>query len=267
MSENELAVIESRLSEIPDDALTAFASIGFGIDKMTEVAKRLFHIVEDRKLYTVIQGKKHLAVEAWTVCGSLCGVAPRTVWCNRITGGNGAVLGYEARVEVVRINTQEIIGAAETECWLDEKFGRGKEKHAIKSMAQTRATSKAIAQILRWIPVLAGYSGTPAEEMDDGPQKHINPTPAENAPKATPRSERGQCNKERLGQIMDRFKAARPDADAESFRKFCQSATSHSFMTIGPDEVPVVTAGKLSEWTAKRMDQVWEKMDMEFNDA
>lgn len=29
----------------------------------------------------------------------------------------------------------------------------------------TRATSKALAQVLRWIPVLAGYSGTPAEEM------------------------------------------------------------------------------------------------------
>ncbi|KKL57411.1 hypothetical protein LCGC14_2235690, partial [marine sediment metagenome] len=29
----------------------------------------------------------------------------------------------------------------------------------------TRATSKALAQALRWIPVLAGYSGTPFEEM------------------------------------------------------------------------------------------------------
>jgi hypothetical protein len=32
-------------------------------------------------------------------------------------------------------------------------------------MAQTRATSKALGSVLRWIVTLSGYSGTPAEEM------------------------------------------------------------------------------------------------------
>src|SRR3990167_4301795 len=32
-------------------------------------------------------------------------------------------------------------------------------------MAQTRAGSKALSNVLRWVVVLAGYKGTPAEEM------------------------------------------------------------------------------------------------------
>lgn len=35
----------------------------------------------------------------------------------------------------------------------------------LRSMAQTRALAKVLANVLRWIPVLAGYRGTPAEEM------------------------------------------------------------------------------------------------------
>jgi hypothetical protein len=35
----------------------------------------------------------------------------------------------------------------------------------LRSMAQTRALAKVLANVLRWVPVLAGYKGTPAEEM------------------------------------------------------------------------------------------------------
>ncbi len=35
----------------------------------------------------------------------------------------------------------------------------------LRSMAQTRAMAKVLSNVLRWVPVLAGYKGTPAEEM------------------------------------------------------------------------------------------------------
>lgn len=38
--------------------------------------------------------------------------------------------------------------------------------YQVASMAQTRACSKVLAQVLKWVVVLAGYSPTPAEEMD-----------------------------------------------------------------------------------------------------
>lgn len=37
--------------------------------------------------------------------------------------------------------------------------------HQLRSMAQTRANAKALANVLRFVPVLAGYKGVPAEEM------------------------------------------------------------------------------------------------------
>ena len=58
-----------------------------------------------------------------------------------------------------------------------EKQGNRKrwnDQHAMVSMAQTRATSKALGQVLRWVPELAGYAGTPAEEM---PPISREPTP------------------------------------------------------------------------------------------
>lgn len=71
---------------------------------------------------------------------------------------------------VIRIADGAEIGAAEAGCFYDETIGRDRkrrwyDRHAVKSMCQTRAASKALAQVLRFIPVLAGYSGTPQEEM------------------------------------------------------------------------------------------------------
>jgi hypothetical protein len=60
-----------------------------------------------------------------------------------------------------------MIGAAESMCMRDEPNWRGKPNYAIRSMAQTRAGGKAIRSVFAWVAVLAGYSGTPAEEMDE----------------------------------------------------------------------------------------------------
>src|SRR5262249_18897895 len=59
-------------------------------------------------------------------------------------------------------------------------------EHALRSMAQTRATSKALGQALRFIVALSGYEGTPAEEM---PVEEARPSdsfrqPKEKTPKA-----------------------------------------------------------------------------------
>ena len=48
--------------------------------------------------------------------------------------------------------------------------------HQLRSMAQTRANSKALANVLRFVPILAGYKGTPAEEMSG---RWGDPDPAE----------------------------------------------------------------------------------------
>ena len=83
---------------------------------------------------------------------------------------DGTLEGSEARVSAIRIANGARLCTMEAGCYFEETYSgsnrpRWTERHAAKSMAQTRAASKAYGMILRWIPVMAGYSGTPAEEM------------------------------------------------------------------------------------------------------
>lgn len=70
---------------------------------------------------------------------------------------------WEARVEVYKDGT--LIAAAEAMVTRSEDSWKTRDDHALRSMAQTRATGKGIAGAARWIVALAGYSATPAEEM------------------------------------------------------------------------------------------------------
>ena len=58
-----------------------------------------------------------------------------------------------------------MIGAAEAECLYAEANWKGRDDYALRSMAQTRATSKALRQPLGFVISLAGFDPTPAEEM------------------------------------------------------------------------------------------------------
>src|SRR5207244_13274999 len=46
------------------------------------------------------------------------------------------------------------------------QWGDDAKDYALLSMAQTRATSKAMGNALRWVFKLAGYEGASSEEMD-----------------------------------------------------------------------------------------------------
>jgi hypothetical protein len=155
---------------IPAEAPVAGGTVStlFGTDnpdmvlsRATRVATALAKVIEDRKMYTVIGQGKHVRVEGWQTLGSMVGVFPVVAWTRPLPNG------WEARVEARTIHGA-IVGAAEAECLNSERnwaAERGKEDHHLRSMAQTRATSKALAQPLRFIIALAGYEGTPAEEM------------------------------------------------------------------------------------------------------
>ena len=60
-------------------------------------------------------------------------------------------------------------------CSRAERNWTRSEDYAIRSMAQTRAMSKALSGPLRFIVTLSGLSGTPAEEANTetyGPARH-----------------------------------------------------------------------------------------------
>lgn len=124
----------------------------------TRTADALADVLKSRNLTTNIQGKDHVQVEGWQTLGSMLGVTPVCVWTRSL--GNG----WEARVEARTLDGR-IVGSAEAMCTRDERTWKTRDDYALRSMAQTRATSKALASPLRFIVTLAGYQGTPAEEM------------------------------------------------------------------------------------------------------
>lgn len=141
------------------------------LERATEVANALNDVIAKRKLFQTIGGKDHVLVEGWQTLGAMLGVTAVCEWTRPVQDG------WEARV-VAQTLDGRTIGAAEAQCLAVEgKPWNKAEGYAIRSMAQTRATSKALASVLRFVVTLAGYQGTPAEEAvkDTAP---IDTTPA-----------------------------------------------------------------------------------------
>lgn len=147
------------------------------VAKATEVAGALKNVVTSQGLATRIQGNDHLRVEAWQTLGSMLGVFPVKEWVRpimwpepppgRLTGlrDRGLTFGFEASF-VAQTTAGVVVGGGESECRRTESKWASRDDYALRSMAQTRATSKALKGPLSFIVALAGYSPTPAEEMD-----------------------------------------------------------------------------------------------------
>jgi hypothetical protein len=128
------------------------------VERATATANALVEVVRAKKLIKRIGNSDHVLVDAWTLLGSMLGVFPVVVWTRKLEDG------WEARVEARTLNGQTV-GAAEAECLRSEKNWNSRDDYALRSMAQTRATSKAMRGPLGFIVQLAGFNPTPAEEM------------------------------------------------------------------------------------------------------
>lgn len=174
------------------------------ITKATAVADALKSLIDQQEMAVDVGGrKKHVEVGAWQACGTMLGALggqplhAETVW-SRIArepdgqpvkreyhvkefhskkAGGGLkrefdVEGYdwEARVEI-RTPAGVVVGAAEALCSRAESTWATRPDPAVKSMAETRAESRAYRRAIGWIVNIAGYSATPAEEMGDKPER------------------------------------------------------------------------------------------------
>lgn len=128
------------------------------IRRATETATALATVLRAQNLTVKIQNREHVRVEGWTLLGSMLGVFPVCEWTRKLEDG------WEARVEA-RTLAGAVVGAAEAECLRTENTWKSRDDYALRSMAQTRATSKALRQPLGFVVSLAGFDPTPAEEM------------------------------------------------------------------------------------------------------
>jgi hypothetical protein len=130
------------------------------IARATDMAGVLAKLIDDRKLYSSISGKKYVRVEGWSTLGAMLGVLPREVEVVEHENGD-----FEATVELIRTSDAMVIGRASAIVSSDERNWATRERFARRSMAITRATGKAYRLGFAWMMTLAGYEGTPAEEM------------------------------------------------------------------------------------------------------
>ena len=124
------------------------------IQRASAVASALSDVLIQKKLTTRIGAKDHVSVEGWTLCGAMLGVFPVVEWTRKLENG------WEARVEA-RTKDGSVVGAAEAECLNTETRWKSADDYAIRSMAQTRAISKALRAPLGFVVHLAGFAATP----------------------------------------------------------------------------------------------------------
>jgi hypothetical protein len=135
------------------------ATPGALVQGATAIAQTLSKVIQDQKLFNIIQGKRHVRVEGWTTLGALLGVLPREV---SVTEEWGV---YTATVELVRMSDGAVLSRASAECG-DEAPWCDRPRYSRRSMAITRATGKVCRLAFSWIMALAGYEACPSEEME-----------------------------------------------------------------------------------------------------
>lgn len=172
------------------------------IGKATQIANALKDLIDAQSMAVDVGGrKKHVEVSGWQACGTMLGALggqplhAETVWSrpardpdtgellkhdyrarsfhSKKQGGGvkweGDVTGHdwEARVEI-KTAAGVVVGAAEALCSRGEPSWAERPDPAVKSMAETRAESRAYRRAIGWIVSMAGYNPTPAEEMPGG---------------------------------------------------------------------------------------------------
>ena len=133
------------------------------IDEAKERANKLKQIVKETHVSVDIGGKEHLMFEAWATIGSFYGCTAGAE--DAVPVEIDGVRGFKAKARVINERTGQFVSEAIAYCMRDEENWEEKPTFQLASMAQTRAMSKALASKFRWVVVLAGYQGTPSEEM------------------------------------------------------------------------------------------------------
>lgn len=124
-------------------------------------ASVLVEVVRKQGLAKKLGGdKEHVQVEAWQFLGSQFGLIADIEWTKELEDG------WEARAALIRLADGAVLTHADAECRRAESNWKNRDSYAIRSMAQTRAVSKVFRNALSSVMVMAGFSGTPAEEMD-----------------------------------------------------------------------------------------------------
>lgn len=152
------------------DSLVVVRNPNTVLKEALKAAEALKRVIDAKPNKVRFNGETYLENEDWLTIARFYGVTSRIHSTKFVTFGEGewAVQGWEATAEAYLVERSEVISMAESMCLSDESNWKSKPLFQLRSMAQTRASSRVLRQVLGWVVVLAGYKATPAEEMQNG---------------------------------------------------------------------------------------------------
>lgn len=150
-------------------ARVATFNIKPSLTQTKKLVNELMKYVDDNGLAINIAGKKYLQIEAWQFTGSQLNLTAIVTDIQDITNYDvdKPVPKYKSTVEVIHNPTGQLVSRGFALCSKAESKKSGFDEYAVASMAQTRAIGKAYRNILAWLPKLAGYEGTPVDEVTE----------------------------------------------------------------------------------------------------
>jgi|SRR5581483_1279215 len=166
------------------------------------------------QLFKQIGPSKHLLVEGWQMLAAMYHVSAGLEADQYVTYGDA--YGFEATYVAKHIPTGTQVSRATAMCLNTEENwglrpryeGKGDKRKQVgfeptplqqlRSMAQTRAESKCLSNLLKYVARMAGFATTPAEEMagsepathDKGPVQQPQQKPPQQPPAGEPISDK-----------------------------------------------------------------------------
>ena len=129
-------------------------------------AREIVDVARSGKLLANVGGREYPLTECMTLIGRMTGHSVAVEWSRKVPAEWDIGDGWEARAVVRDVNGQEV-AAAESMCLRSERAWSKRDEFALRSMAQTRASGKALRLALGYIVTLAGWEALPAEEITD----------------------------------------------------------------------------------------------------
>ena len=122
------------------------------IEYAQKASRALMQIIESKPKKVMISGEQYIEYEDWQILGRFYGATVGIEWTKPVVV-NGKTWGYEARALVYRGET--VISAAEAMCTRSERNWARRDEFMLRSMAQTRASAKALRNVFAWVAVMA----------------------------------------------------------------------------------------------------------------
>jgi len=154
----EVLASSLTLQQVPADTLA----------EAQRAAVALQEVIRRKAKPVIFNGEQYLEFEDWQTLGRFYGVTAKVDVVDPVTFDH--VGGFCASAVAILADGR-VISRALAYCTNDEANWRGRPRFQLASMAQTRACVKALRNVLSWVVVLAGYKGTPAEEIE--PQRRV----------------------------------------------------------------------------------------------